>query len=322
MADYFENGVFGGNIPAWHGLGTVVEDDVLTAEQVIEYVPELGYDVEMVPLVVPWNGQQLQSDVFATVRSDGKVLGAGMTEKYMVVQNRDAFSFIDTLVDDGEAKYHTAGTLKDGKDAWMLARLSKDLLIGGIESERIQQFLLASNNFNRGHSFIVKLVRTRVVCANTLDVALGESGREIRIRHITGESGQSLDGKIEEARRVLEIAFDSGMEFEAVANGMLNTKLSDVAFQSFMERLIPLAPDANPDKDRAAKNRVEARDAVKAIYKNADNLANVRGTAWAAYNAVAEYFDHVKGGKDGEARMTRITSDYRMKDEALALLTR
>lgn len=329
MPAEFENGVFGGGVAAWHGLGTVVEEDVLTAAQVIEIVPELGYDVELVPMTCEFQGSTLETGRYATVRSDKRVLGAGLSDLYKVIQNRDVFSFIDSLVDSGEAKYHTAGTLKDGRVAWLLAKATQDLVVGGIESERIEKYLLATNSFDGTASQTSKWVRTRVVCQNTLDAALDESGREIRIRH-TG----TLEGKIEEARRVLEIGFAQDEQFLTMANDLVSQQMTSAQMGSFLERLIPFKADESPDKDRSARNKQEARNAIAAIFNNAGNLEQVRGTKWAAYNAVAEYFDHhtrtrssaadEAGAEDSrmENRMLRIVSDYRLKDQALALLTK
>jgi phage/plasmid-like protein (TIGR03299 family) len=321
MPAYFENGVFTGNKPAWHGLGVVVPDETLTAADVCRHVPELAMRVTKEPLYVDFDGRRLPVPrKIAVVREDGRVLGAGLTETYRPIQNEEAFAFLDEIVASGEAKYETAGTLREGAVAWMLARLPRDILVGGIESERVEQRLLCVNSFDGSLSLTAKLVRTRVVCANTLDVALGESGREIRIRHTKG-----LDGRIEEARRVLQIAFRSSEAFERTANWLLSRRMSDAEFERFLDRLIPLPVDADPDKDRAARNRQEAREAILAFFRHGENLANVRNTRWAAYNAVAEWFDHAVPSRRTrvsaeENRMRRVLFDFALKDRALKQL--
>ena len=329
MPAEFENGFFGGGKAAWHGLGTVIEDDVVTTEQVIELVPELGLEVVMLPMFTTFQERQLDTGRFATVRADSRVLGAGLSDHYQVIQNRDAFAFVDGIVDSGEAKYHTAGTLKDGKVAWMLAKLSKDIVVGGIEDEKVEQYLLCSNSFDGSASLVGAITRVRVVCQNTLSAALDNAARQIRIRHTGG-----LDGRIEEARRVLDIAFASAEEFQTLADGLVKAPMTSAQFGVFLENLIPYKVGENPETDRAARNKKVARDTIAAIFNNAGNLEQVRGTKWAALNAVAEYFDHHTISRSStsdeaaaedsrmENRMLRIVGDYRLKDQALALLTK
>jgi phage/plasmid-like protein (TIGR03299 family) len=324
----FENGVFGANKPAWHGLGTVVEEDVLTAAQVIEYVPELGYEVELVPLVVPWNGQTLSTDRFATVRADGNVLGVGLSDQYTVIPNADAFAWIDGLVDTGDAKYHTAMTLREGSQAVLLAKIAREMIVGGLDSEQVDTYLVCANSFDGSMSLTTKVTPIRVVCANTLQMALDGGGREFKIRHVT-----TVEGRMEEARRALGLTFEYLDVFEETANELVVERFSNLQMEKLLERLIPLPVNADPQTDRSAKNKAEERAAVMAIFAQADNLANVRNTKWAALNAVAEYHDHhgkfrARGADEADAedvrmenRLLRVANDYRMKDKALALLT-
>lgn len=319
MAHEFESGFFGGNVPAWHGLGTVIPEDVLTAVEAIE-LSGLGWDVELVPFYAEHGDGVVTSDEFRAVQrvTDGRILGVS-SQLYKPVQNREAFAFADELVGSGDAKYHTAGALKGGRVTWMLARLHKDVLVGGMESERVRTFLLLANSFDRSRSLTAAITPIRVVCANTLQMALGGAARTWSARHREG-----IEGKIAEAREVLGISFRYMEEFERLANTLVTEKITTRSFEQLLGDLIPLEVEA--DTERSAKNRAEAREAIMGLFQNADNLGNVRGTKWAAYNAVAEYSDHhgrgrnTQNGTREEHRFARVTSDFGMKDRALALI--
>lgn len=321
MADYFESGVFTDNLPAWHGLGAVVEDEALTVADALR-LGELDWTVELVPLYADYNGKRVMLPYQRGVQrsSDGRILGS-VTDYYKPVQNVDAFAFGDALQDDGSAKVKTAGSLHNGEQVWVLMKAAKGIVVGGVESEAIDKYLLITNSHNGRGSLIGKWVRVRVVCANTLTAAMMEDSSEIRIRH-TGR----IDGKLAEARRVLDIGFAQDVAFTEQAEQLLAKKLTNRQWAKFLDQLVPYDPE-HPSTVAEKK-----RDSITKLYREVPNLQNVQGTAWAAYNAVAEYHDHVVTSRGAtqygltldrsraENRMRRIVGDTQLKDKALALL--
>jgi len=282
----FETGFFGDGQNAWHGLGTVIPEDVVTAEQALE-LAGLDWEVERVPLftvAMSETGvgyQQLDSH-FANVRStDRSVLGV-VGKGYKLVQNREGFAFLNDLVDDSGAKFHTAGSLSNGKRVWILARLPENLKVTGWEEE-VAPFLLFTNTHDGSGSLTMAATPIRVVCRNTVDLAIKGSQHVWRMRHSSG-----ITGRVNDAREALGLAFTYYEAFEQEAARLATTK---VKFDSFLENLVPFKPNMEPDS-RAARNIEETRSAIRAIYAQSDNLQNLQGTAWGAYNAVAEYADH------------------------------
>jgi len=318
MAHEFESGFFGGNKPAWHGLGTVIPDDVVAAGEAIK-LAGLDWEVELVPLYanMPDNSAdmvQVEGRYGVQRRTDGRVLGV-VSERYTPVQNREAFDFLDTLTGTGEAKYHTAGALKGGRVVWLLARVPHDVMIGGMESEKVETFLLLSNSFDATRSLGVCVTPVRVVCNNTLQAALSGTARAWYLRH-TGD----ISSRIEQAKETLGLTRRYVAEFAEVAERLLARKLTPNEFTEFVVKLLPCKTADIQPGDRAARNLEEARQTIIDIYRNADNLANVRGTAWAAWNAAAEFSDHRRNFRKPENRLARIMSDFDMKDRALSLL--
>lgn len=150
--------------------------------------------------------------------SDRKVLGV-VTDRYKVIQNRDAFAFTDALLGEG-VRYETAGSLQGGRKVWLLAHMPHEYIISG---ERISPYLLFSNTHDGSGAVRVALTPIRVVCNNTLNLALSTANRCWSMNH-TGD----IKGKLEEARDTLFMAeqyMDSlGKEFESLRMKKLSDK--------------------------------------------------------------------------------------------------
>jgi phage/plasmid-like protein (TIGR03299 family) len=322
--DYFESGFFGGNQEAWHGMGTVIPEDVVTAADAIT-LAELDWKVLKRPVYVDLPGAEdvtILPDYCATVRDrDNRTLGI-VGKDYTPVQNVEAFDFVDTLLASDEAKYHTAGSLKDGRQVWLLARLNRDILIGGEESERIAPFILLSNGHDGSHGLTVAVTPIRVVCWNTLSYALSKSKRTWATRHTSGITDRVALAT--EAAETLQLSYKFFDRLEAVGTQLAGEKFSDADFDKFLQTLMPL-----PDKEksvRAFRGAEEKQEVIRKIFRTEDNLANVRNTKWAALQAVTQYHDHEKRirTKDEDdqrvRRFERSLFETQAKTRALALL--
>lgn len=306
MPAALETGFFGGNVPAWHGLGTVIEEDVVAASEAIK-LAGLDWEVELVPLYSQFSGNtKLVDNEWGVQRStDGKVLGI-VSERYVPVQNHEAFTFVDDIVDSGEAKYHTAGSLKGGKNVWMLAKVGEDINIAGMESEKTEFYILLSNSHDGSKALTVAITPIRVVCQNTLNLALRSAPRMWKARHRVS----SLE-KFGEARQTLGLSFNYIEAFQKEAELLLNTKMSDTQFEEMLEEMFPLKT-SETDSKRAVTMNTKVRNSISGLYFHAANLKSVRGTAWAAINAVGEYNDHFSTVK--ETKQT-LAIENRMKKQ-------
>lgn len=330
MAAEVETAVYGGDKPAWHGLGTVVPEDVLTSQEAIE-LSGLDWGVELVPVYSQWGWEHISEGLspkmvavdgrFGVQRqTDGRVLGV-VGERYAPLTNAEAFSFVDNIVDDGSAKYHTAGSLRGGRVVWLLAKLNKDILIKGEETERIETYLLFSNSFDGSKAITVAITPIRVVCQNTLNLALSRTVNQWKARHSKG----SVD-KFREARETLGLTFRYVQEFQDLAETLVDTKMSRHDWQRLMDNLLPLPETEDPGKDRSFKSKEKARDTLNELWLHSPNLQNVQGTAWAAVNAVGAYNDWNVGIRNSrnatpeENRFLR-TQDSTLRDRALAFVT-
>ena len=291
--------------PAWHGLGVVLPDEVLTIEQALDAVPEMAADVDLVPLVARLaDGTEIETDAYATIRRGfsrplpgvdiatgepqieevlPKVLGAGLSDRYVVLQNRAAMSFVDDLVDESGAKIVTAGLLRGGSQAWVLCRMPKTVEVGGISGEEVETYLLVTNSFDGSLAVGVHVTRVRVVCANTLGLALGGTPRSYKVRHTT-----KLDDRLAEARAALSMTFRYEDAFENAANALLANRVTDAEFDAFLESLVP----SEGKSERGRIDALNVQSIIRDVYESTDDLSSVRGTAWGALQAVSDYADH------------------------------
>lgn len=286
----------------WHGFGTKV-DGLQTAEEAI-VAAGLDWMVEQKPLYIrdiknPKGTIKKVDGRVANVRmSDGAALGI-VSPGYRVHQNVEAFAFADAIVEDGEAKYETAGALRGGKTVFLSMEIPKTVKVPGDDGE-VRPYLLVANGHDGGMALRALITPIRVVCANTLSAALGSHKAEIRIRHTSG-----LESRVAEAQRALGLTFEYLDEFEATAEKMLLRKVSE---RDVLRTLLTLWPikDVNPAKLNADELRrvvfaahPKGRDnepmvAAKALqmYESSPNIDNIRGTAWGLYNGIAEFLDY------------------------------
>ena len=260
----------------WHGLGTIVEEAPASADA----LRLAGLD---------WN--VVQKDIFtnhgkvdgykANVRDiDNQVLGV-VTDRYKVIQNVDAFAFTDELLGEG-VRYETAGSLQGGRKVWLLARLPREYIISG---ERITPYLVFSNTHDGSGAVRVAITPVRVVCNNTLNLALDTASRSFSMIH-----AGDIKGKINEARQTLFMADTYmehlGKEFEHLRK----VKLTDQQVKEYIEVLLPIEKDASM---LAAKNTRRFREDLRARYYDAPDLKNVGGNnAYRFINAVSDFATH------------------------------
>jgi phage/plasmid-like protein (TIGR03299 family) len=254
--------------------------DLLTAREAIE-AAGLNYTIVKKPLkeVVERSHPADIPDRWATVRTDtGDVLGI-VEENYEPVQNRDAFTFFDTLVGTGEAIYETAGTIGRGERIWILAKLPGFIKVHG--NDIVNKYLLLSNSHDGSSLVRVKLTPIRVVCNNTLTAALQGAG-EVHIHHTVNAAKD-----MEQALLLLGLSNSLYEQLDALFNRMALTKISNKQLLDYVKVLVP---DNEEGESNATNQRI--RKAVLELYESGQGTDLSRGTLWGAFNCVTEYTDH------------------------------
>ena len=260
----------------WHGLGTVVES-APSSKEALE-LAGLDWQVHQKDISVLW-GRTIPGYKANVRDTDGVVLGV-VTDKYRVVQNEDAFAFTDELLGEG-VKYETAGSLNGGKKVWILARLPREYVISG---ERISPYLVFSNTHDGSGAIRVAITPIRVVCNNTLNLALARAERSFSMIH-TG----NINEKFEEAKKTLFMADtymeELGKEFERLRS----IKVSDAQVEEYVNMLIPLDEDATATQ---IKNARTLRNDMLTRYFDAPDLRVLGKNAYRFVNAASDFATH------------------------------
>ena len=261
----------------WHGLGIQVQE----APESKDALRLAGLDWKVYQREVYTDSGIKIEGYRANVRNtDNKVLGV-VTERYKIVQNEEAFSFTDALLGEG-VRYETAGSLQEGKKVWLLARLPKEYIISG---EQISPYLVFSNSHDGSAAVRVAVTPIRVVCNNTLNLALSTAKRSWAMVH-TG----NIKGKIHEAQETLFMAETYMGKLGKEIEELKRQRITERQVKEYIEILLPLEKTTSLT---AAKNVKKLRDDLRARYYDAPDLQDVGGNnAYRFINAVSDFATH------------------------------
>ena len=259
----------------WHGLGTKIE----TAPTSEDAIVAAGLDWNVIQEPVYTSEGVLIPGYKANIRdTDRKVLGM-VTNKYKIVQNKDAFSFTDSLLGEG-VRYETAGSLASGKRVWMLARLEDRL----ITDEKVSPYLVFTNNHDGTGAVKVAITPVRVVCQNTLNLALRNAERSWSAAHMG-----NIEDKLNEAKKTLLNAENYLECLEEEFGELKMQKLTDDQVVQYIKELIPMDEKAT---DRVKSTTKEMWVDIMDRYLYTPNLQPLEKSAYRFVNAVSDFATH------------------------------
>ena len=232
---------------------------------------------------------------FALVRdSDGSCLDV-VGKTYTPVQNREAFEFFTEFVEAGNATMETAGSLRGGRYVWGLANLGVGFKLRN--DDQVNGYLLVAAPHEAGKSFLIKFTAVRVVCQNTLSLALSQGGTEFRMAH-----RRQFDNKmVEVAKDTLGIARDQVGELEKNARILQKMKMTR---DDTIRVLAPIYQPQIDMKELLVDFDANAAPRMKALIDINDRAPGAEpDTAWGTLNAVTYYADHV-ASRGADKRLT------------------
>jgi phage/plasmid-like protein (TIGR03299 family) len=283
--------------PAWHGLGTVFTEEKNTAEM-LAAANLNGWNVRLVDVEIP---NTLTSDksyqyVVRTNPTDNTqtdVLGV-VGERYVPLQNEELFAFGDNILDGG-GRWETAGSIRGGRVVFGSLALERETVLdpSGV-ADKVKTYLLINTSHDGSIAIQASITPVRVVCANTLNLALGRKGKapkqSFKIRHT-----QSAEGKIAVAREALGLANKYMDEFDIMANAMIQ---KEITAQQFNDIVLAVYPKPEDEKKIALTKWQNKVDLVNDIYTGQYN-GMIANTAWGALNALTERLDWHRSARGG-----------------------
>lgn len=302
---------------AWHGLGKIVQD-YPTSREALEFAG-LNYTVEKRPIFTydteNYNANK-DTDIiipeievpnyFATVRTDtDQVLGL-VGKDYKIVQNTDAFTFFDSIVGGDGIMYETAGALGKGERIFITAKLPDYIKVGS--DDLIEKYIFLTTSHDGSGSITAAFTPIRVVCSNTLSMALNNCANVVKIRHT-----ESAQDRLKQAHKIMGISNVLSIQLESIFNEWSKVRITD-------KQVLRLIQEAmSPSKEVLDNIRKGADDQLSMIFKNVCENAFVyamssptqqtdttKGTLFGAYNAVTGYFQNVRNFKTQEDKLDSI----------------
>tara|TARA_R110000796_G_scaffold17833_1_gene54489 strand:- start:5069 stop:6076 length:1008 start_codon:yes stop_codon:yes gene_type:complete len=286
--------------PAWHGLGTVFTEEVTTKEM-LDLANLNDWNVRLEDVGIPEGFASDKSYSFVTRtnpfdRTQNDVLGV-VGERYVPMQNEDLFDFGDLMLDGG-GRWETAGSIKGGRQVFGSLALERETVLdpNGV-GDKINTYLLINTSHDGSVAIQASITPVRVVCANTLNVALssvkGKKGikQSFKIRHTATASG-----KVQQAREALGLANAYMDEFDIMAKDMIESEISKAKFDEIVALAYP-APTGE-DKKGSYKKYETKIDLLQSIYVGQYNNT-IAGTKWGAYNALTERLDWYRSARGG-----------------------
>ena len=283
--------------PAWHNLGTVFDTEKNTSEMLVAANLN-NWNVRLEDLEIPSSlvsDKQYQYVVRTnpTDKSQTDVLGI-VGQRYVPLQNEDLFAFGDNILDGG-GRWETAGSISGGRVVFGSLALERETVLdpNGV-ADVVKTYLLINTSHDGSIAIQASITPVRVVCANTLNVALNRTRKKdgvkqsFKIRHT-----QTAEGKITVARQALGMANSYMDEFDKMAHAMIQKEISAKDFNDII-----LAAYPKPDKDTkgAVKKWENKVDMINDIYTGEFN-GMISGNAWGAFNALTERLDWYRSAR-------------------------
>ncbi|RIV77657.1 DUF932 domain-containing protein [Burkholderia pseudomallei] len=285
----------------WHGLG-----NKLAPNQPIELWAEragMNWRIEEAEVRFVAAGNRSLGSIHAfpeqkvLYRSDTKAPLSVVSARYQVVQPSEILEFYRDLTEIGGFQLETAGVLKEGRKLWALARTGQSGTLKG--KDEVNGYLLLATACDGSLSTTAQFTSVRVVCNNTLQIALGgDNVGAVRVSHRSQFDAAAV-------KRQLGLAVSTWDAFMARTKALSERKVTDSAAEAFLRRVLTYSTANQADRETVSVNE-RAIKAVGQLYagrgKGAD-LTSASGTAWGLLNAVSEYVDHHRRARSDDHRL-------------------
>jgi phage/plasmid-like protein (TIGR03299 family) len=275
--------------PAWHGLANVLfdENEHVNTSTMLDSAKLSNWDIQLEEIAIP-NGYRTDKENYFVTRTNpfdnGKDVLAIVGSKYQIVQNETLFEFGDNLLDGG-ASWESAGSIKGGRVVFGSLVIPKEITLDpNGANDKTVSYLLVHTSHDGSVSVQASVTPVRVVCQNTLNIALKGTKQSFKLRHT-----QSVDGKIQIAREALGLSFAYMDLFEQEAKALFETAVTDLDFNKIITTVYP-----KPEKDnKKGMTRWENKiDVLNDLYFKSPTVATIKGTAWGVFNTLTEQLDY------------------------------
>jgi phage/plasmid-like protein (TIGR03299 family) len=298
MAHLVEKMAYVGKMP-WHGLG-----NLLAPKQPLEvWAEQAGMDWQILEAPVRFmtdtaghlGAIQSFPEQKVLYRSDSKQALSVVSKRYQVVQPREVLEFYRDLTEVAGYELETAGVLKGGKKFWALAKTGQATALKG--NDQVYGYLLLATSCDGTLATTATPTTIRVVCNNTLTIAINGTTQAIKVPHSTKFDAQAV-------KQQLGVAVSQWDAFMYRMRTLSERKVKSHEAMNYFLRVLCDTPAANGEPVALSNERALTK--VQSLYDGQGHgaeLESAKGTAWGLLNAVTEYVDHEKRTRSTEHRM-------------------
>ena len=276
----------------WHAIGKDVQE-CTDMTQVLRK-SGLDYTVEKFPVFADIRtpgGSSYREPIpnrFVTGRTSDYHMYDVVSDKFQLVQNREAFEFVDYMGD--ELSFEKAGETENGT-VYIIAKLPSVNILG----DEFTPHVIFRNGFSGKIKITAAICPLRLVCQNQFNFAFKNAQNTVSIRHVG-----NAEAKLQEARDVLKLSADYMQELNAMAEQYVGVKLTPAQVDRVLDQMFPIVDreSMNPFKLHQLE---DARTKFRNAY-NADDNGNFRGTGWGLINAYTDFITHKPAVGKSETR--------------------
>jgi phage/plasmid-like protein (TIGR03299 family) len=308
MAHNVETMAWAGEVP-WHGLGVEVSNDLSPME--MRKAAGLDWEVYKTDNFTQINGEWIATGDQSLVRdSDNRILSR-VSDEWIPVSMEETFDFFWDFCHNGDMEMNTAGSLRDGEIIWALAKVKESF--EDVPGDQVDSYLLLTNFFQYGRATDVRFTPVRVVCNNTLSVAIDRASKNmVKMNH-----RQAFDGDL--VKEKLGIAKDKLESYQMMAQFLAKRKATKESVVKYFADVFPGKGLKNSDHEALKQLSLPGRMAYQALEEQ-PGAKFAEGSFWQAFNAVTFTIDHLRGNSDN----TRMESAWygagaKTKNKALEL---
>lgn len=259
----------------WRNVGTEVNGN-----SVKEIILQAGLDYEVVKEPIYTGAGELIPDQYVTRQKNEPVFFGTVGSKYEIIQNVDAFAFVDNMVDSG-LKFEKAGQTAGGM-VYIIASLDEFDIFG----DKMTPYIIFQNSHNGSIPMKAALTTLRMVCQNQFTVAFKEASNVVKVRH-TANANQ----RMAEAQRIMHEAINYRSSVNQLAEQLNSVKVNSIAANRIAAELFPYT---EKDSKLKVERAEEARSNLLRIFRKDDDLANHRNTGWGMFNAYSDFVTHAQ----------------------------
>jgi phage/plasmid-like protein (TIGR03299 family) len=301
MTALVETMAYAGEVP-WHGLGVPVSNDLSVDEMLV--AAGLDWEVRKVPTffeiettkqignvrMISGAKERHRTGQYALIRDTDYSVLTHVSKTWEPCQNHEAFSIFEEFVEANSLEMHTAGSLKNGQLVWALARMKQGFVL--FDDDVTEQYLLLVNPHKFGHSIHIRNTPIRVVCNNTLTLAMNTKGENF----ISANKSHRTSFDPEAMKEAIGIATSQLNKYKEVASFIASRQFNEATIQNYFDEVFP-----NMSVKRGKEHSRNSVIAMEAL-ETQPGAEYGAGTWWNAFNTVTFMADHVHG-KSNESRM-------------------